>query len=91
MTEASSSSSSPASAASAKLASALALKEEGNKLFSENNFQKAIGKYTKIFAYTAGLNVSKKGDNALALALAQQHSKSDGVTDNEAGFPSWKP
>lgn len=42
----------PPSPASAGAAAALALKAEGNALFVAKEYRKAVGKYTRMFAYT---------------------------------------
>jgi hypothetical protein len=43
------------------LASALELKEVGNKLFAAKEYTKAIAKYTKVFAYANGLKMPAAG------------------------------
>jgi len=40
-----------------KLRSANELKEAGNEFFRNGEYQKAVGKYTKVFAYTSGLKM----------------------------------
>lgn len=46
---------------SSNLKEALELKEAGNKLFAAKEYQKAIGKYTKVFAYASGLKMPSGG------------------------------
>lgn len=61
-----------------QLEQAEAFKNEGNILFKEQNYQKALGKYWKVFCYVNGLQIPGEANQSMDWASMVQAGRSSG-------------
>lgn len=67
-----------------RLAEALQHKEKGNELFREGLYQRAISKYSTVFAYTRGLPGSSRGVEGVAKMAVPAGAKIAAELDTQA-------
>jgi peptidyl-prolyl isomerase D len=67
-----------------KITTATTLKSEGNAFVQQHEYAKAIGRYTKVFAYINGLDISQNPQLSSMLNLTNHEIKSNAITKEES-------
>jgi peptidyl-prolyl isomerase D len=70
----------------AKLATAVALKEAGNEFFKAGNYAKALGKYTKIYAYATGIKQPPMGMEQVLQQSSTSRSSQPSISSSQSSL-----